>query len=91
MPISISAEMIAPIELFEGRMKRKRVLTGQSSLTLTSIEPGVELALHSHEWAQIGYVLEGEGEFTVGEEGTQRKVWVGPGDFFSSRRVCHMA
>jgi quercetin dioxygenase-like cupin family protein len=76
-----SNEMTWTDAKYGGRLKRKRVYVGDVSLSITVISPGKEgLPIHSHRPLQIGYVLDGEIEFTVGER--REKVLVKKGGFF---------
>jgi len=83
MAVKICSDEMKSIILYEGLMTRRRVYCELSSLTLTKIKPGAELKLHSHKQEQIGFVLEGEAEFTVGEGSEQTKIKIKSGDFFA--------
>ena len=47
---------------------RRRILLNTSAVTLTLyiLEPGAEVALHSHPQLQFGYCTQGRGTFTTG-------------------------
>jgi quercetin dioxygenase-like cupin family protein len=50
----------------------------KTMLSLVTLEPGSQVGLHAHPHEQAGYVIEGEFEFTIGDE--QRMVK--PGDMY---------
>lgn len=65
-------------ELVKPGLKRK-VVTGKNlMLVLYEIEPGTEFPEHSHPHEQMGYVIEGEAEFKIGNE----KAVIKTGDIF---------
>ena len=50
----------------------------KTMLSLVTLEPGSQVGLHKHPHEQAGYVVEGEFEFTIGDE----KRLVKPGDMY---------
>lgn len=57
----------------------QKVFRGLDSLIgITTLEPGLETAPHSHPWEQVAYIMEGSCEFYVGD----RSVHVAEGDMF---------
>lgn len=47
----------------------RRVFSGEKSMmVLNEIEPGTIVPLHSHPHEQLVYILDGETEFTLGDE-----------------------
>ncbi len=69
------------------RMPIKQLAPGASAkigwgektmLSLVTLEPGSQVGLHKHPHEQAGYVVEGEFEFTIGDEKRMLK----PGDMY---------
>ncbi|MDQ4077133.1 MAG: cupin domain-containing protein [Chloroflexota bacterium] len=56
-----------------------RTFWGQRMLcSLVELEVGCEVPRHAHPHEQVGFVLEGEVELTIGEE----RRWLRPGDLY---------
>ena len=70
-----------------GEGVNRKVMAWSEELMLCEItfEEGGEVALHSHTHQQITYVVEGEFEFTVGEE--TRKMCKGDSVYIPSQAV----
>ncbi|WP_319477979.1 cupin domain-containing protein [Marispirochaeta aestuarii] len=74
---------VAPVELRPGIMRRTLVHDADHMLCHFHLDKGAVLELHSHEAAQIGYVLSGKVEFFK-EDGSSFVVIDGGAYYFSS-------
>jgi len=53
---------------------KRKIITGKDLMfVLYEIAPNQGLAMHKHPHEQLGYILEGEAEFIIGEEKTVMK------------------
>jgi len=80
IPIFIeNIENVEPVSMCKG-ITRRTLSTGQKlMLCLFEWEPGAILPEHSHHHEQVGYVVSGKVEFTIGE----RTILLGPGESYA--------
>jgi len=64
----VRAHEVAPKKVKEGIEMRVLVWSGKLMMTQVSFKKGCVGDLHSHPHEQISYVVEGEFNYTVGEE-----------------------
>lgn len=79
-----------PRELLPGVISR--TFWGERMLmSLVDLAPGADIPAHSHPHEQVGIVMDGEMEMTIGEETRQLKsgdIYVIPGGVSHSVRLC---
>ena len=61
------AGSVAPLQIWEGLIGRT-VHSERVTMTLIEIEPGTVVPQHSHDNEQLGLLIEGSLEFTIGDE-----------------------
>ncbi len=76
-------DRVAPVEMRPGIHRRTLVYDDDMMLCHFHLEKGALLELHSHEAAQIGYVISGEVEF-FREDGSVLLVTAGSSYYFPS-------
>ena len=69
-------EQLAPVEAAPGAVRRTMAVGDRTLLVEWQMQKGASIPLHQHEHEQIGYLVSGSIDMTVGEE-TRR---LGPGD-----------
>jgi len=78
------------VDVIKG-VHRKTLAVGDKSMLIEfTLDEGAVLPLHSHPHEQIGYLLSGELQFTIGEEEHIAKTgdsWAIPGDVKHAVRV----
>lgn len=57
-----------PVEMFPGVVRRTLNSGDRTTLVEITFQPGGVVPLHTHEHEQIGYLVRGRLQFTLGEE-----------------------
>lgn len=73
----VEADAASDHDIFPG-VQIHTVAGEQLMISLVDLEPNSEVAMHSHPHEQMGYLLEGELDFTIGDE----RRTVKPGEYW---------